>query len=67
MAVTPEIRKPAETPAPGLVDAEGQRVAATASRAAHETREAGEQGGHVPSRVVWKLDVARLRCNEISG
>ena len=44
MAITNETRKPTETPAPGLVDAGGQKVSATAGRAAHEAREAGEQG-----------------------
>jgi hypothetical protein len=64
MAVTPEIRKPAETPAPGLVDAEGQRMAATADRAASETRQAGEQGGQAAQHSAEVVGLLASRAIE---
>ena len=64
MAVTPEIRKPAETPAPGLVDAEGQRMAATADRAASETRQAGERGGQAAQHSAEVVGLLASRALE---
>ncbi|MBV8704795.1 MAG: hypothetical protein JO118_13915, partial [Acetobacteraceae bacterium] len=64
MAVTPEIRKAAETPAPGLVDAEGQRMAGAANRAADATREAGEQGGQAAQRSAEVVGLLASRAIE---
>ena len=64
MAITPEIRKPAETPAPGLVDAEGQRMAGAANRAADATREAGEQGGQAAQRSAEVVGLLASRAIE---
>ncbi len=64
MAVTPETRKPSEIPAPGLVDAEGHRVAATANRAANETREAGEQGGQAAQHSAEVVGLLASRAIE---
>jgi hypothetical protein len=64
MAVTPEIRKPVETPAPGLVDAEGQRMAGAANRAADATREAGEQGGQAAQRSAEMVGLLASRAIE---
>ena len=64
MAVTPEIRKPAETPAPGLVDAGGQKVSATAGRAAHEAREAGEQGAQAAQHSAEGVGLLASRAIE---
>ena len=64
MAVTPEIRKPAETPAPGLVDAEGQRMVGAANRAADATREAGEQGGQAAQRSAEVVGLLASRALE---
>ena len=64
MAVTPEIRKPAETPAPGLVDAEGQRMAATANRAANETRQAEERGGQAAQHSAEVVGLLASRAIE---
>jgi hypothetical protein len=64
MAITPEIRKPAETPASGLVDTEGQRMAATANRAASETRQAEEQGGQAAQHSAEVVGLLASRALE---
>ena len=64
MAVMPETRKPAETHAPGLVDAEGQKAAATANRAADETRQAGEQGGQAAQHSAEVVGLLASRAIE---
>ena len=64
MAVTPEIRKPIETPAAGLVDAEGHKVSAAAGRAADETRRAGEQGGQAAQHSAEVVGLLASRAIE---
>ncbi len=66
MAVTPEIRKPIDTPAPGLVDPEGHKVTATANRAANETRQAGEQGGQAAQHSAEVVGLLASRAIEQS-
>ena len=64
MAITNETRKPIDTPASGLVDAGGQKVSATASRAAHEAREAGEQGGQAAQHSAEVVGLLASRAIE---
>jgi hypothetical protein len=64
MALTPETKKPAETPAPGLVDPEGHKVSATANRAGNEAREAGEQGGQAAQHSAEVVGLLASRAIE---
>ena len=64
MAITPENRKPAEIPAPGLVDPEGHRVGAAANRAANETRQAGEQSGQAAQHSAEVVGLLASRAIE---
>ena len=64
MAITNETRKLTETPAPGLVDAGGQKVSATAGRAAHEAREAGEQGAQAAQHSAEVVGLLASRAIE---
>jgi hypothetical protein len=64
MAITNETRKPAEAPAPGLVDAGGQRVSAAADRAAGAAGEAGERGGQAAQHSAEVVGLLASRALE---